>query len=280
MASVASIQGYQPHNYRVDVPEWIHSDNSNLIVKPALEKWMQAHPDEPVSPEAAERIRELISTKPRDRRYSWSASSAGMCLRRQELSFLGVPGYTTTDPRALRIFANGTWVHLRYQAALLTAGIVSDIERKYALRGLNAQATVDGIGIAREGVYKGEKFIVELKGRNDLSYSWQVKKSKPDDKTLDQVYRQLLLSGYELDTVVNENKNDQSLTEFVVERDSNKIRESAQELKELQHAVDNMRLSPMLPECIKQNKTGEFYKCPFGTPLGACINSGRWPKGV
>jgi hypothetical protein len=143
--------------------------------------------------------------------------------------------------------------------------------------GIN-RATLDGLGTATRGRYVGDQFIWEHKTR--MSYAWlaQERAGTPDHKTRRQVAMQMLLTGYDLATVTNENKDTQEISEFVIERNDDEVAEAAEELRELGRAIDMQRLHPMLPECVKQNKTGEFFQCPFGGTGGACIHAGNWPS--
>lgn len=252
----------------------------SLIVTPLYDEYLAHHP-EPVydSVIVAKVMAELVK-RPRDRSKSFSASSAGLCLRRQELAFLGVGVPIAHDPRGVRIFNNGTFVHLRWQLGLLSAGIITDTEVLVTLSGGLFRANLDGVGVARIGRYKGTPFGWEHKGRMSWSYAAQARNGTPDIKTRGQVARQMYLSGYEVWSVTNENKDTQEVAEFVIEWNDEEIRSAKKELDEVAQAVVRGKLHPMLPECVKQLKSGEFYKCPFGGPTGPCLYSGSWPSGV
>jgi hypothetical protein len=252
----------------------------DLIVKPVYEQYLVKHPEMTANRSVFRRVMEEMTKKPRDRRRSFSASSAGYCLRRQELAFLGQRKNPISEPRLIRIFNNGTMVHLRWQIGLLGAGIVSDIEHTVYMERYRARANLDGLGVALRGTYKGSEFVWEHKGRMSFSYAQQAKAGSPDAKTRKQVAMQMLLSGFELGSVTNENKDTQDIEEFVIERNIDEIRDAKSELVQLNDAIDKEKLHPMLPECIKQNKTGEFWDCPFGGPGGSCISSGTWPRRI
>lgn len=245
------------------------------IITPPLEKFLTLNNNLTVDAEVAKTLARLMSTPQRDRRYSWSASSAGLCMRRQELAFLGVEVPYNITAGLQMIFYNGTWVHLRWQAMLMTAGILDAIEVKVRKPSLNAQCSMDGMGTAQQGVYQGESFGFELKGRNDYTYNQQ-HTIGVDEKTRRQVDFEFAISGLDVFVVLNENKNNQQWTEWVFERDSGRVRIAMDEIKGLNKAIERKRLDPMLPECTKQ--TGEYLKCPFGGVGGPCEMSGTWPR--
>jgi len=275
-------RGYKPRVYEPKPQK--HSaarrDPDSLIVTPLYDEWLVRNPEITAKPEVFKRVMELMTVPPRDRRRSFSASQAGYCLRRQELAFLGVKGTKLSDPRGIRIFQNGTFGHLRWQVGLLSAGIIDGIEVTVKSASELERATMDGIGVALEGRYKGAKFGWEHKGRMSFAFDAQERAGTPDAKTRKQVATQMLLTGYDVWSVTNENKDTQVAGEFIIERNDAEIGEARKELKELTAAIDKKKLHPMLPECIKRNSTGEYYKCPFGTDAGACVASGSWPRNI
>lgn len=273
---VAAVKGYDPMRVQSAYAAGIQNPEE-LIVMPRYDRYLATHSDAYFSPLIGDRINELLTTKPRDRRHSFSASSAGLCMRRQELAFIGARKIPMTDPKGARIFLNGTFVHLRWQATLLDAGIVDGVEITVKHSSLPARAALDGVGEVRGGRWDGLNFGLELKGRNSFAFRSQVAKGSPDEKTQDQVAFQHWLTGFEVITVVNECKDTQQVSEFPIAYDGVRVARVRREVEEMVSAVEQKRLHPMLPECVRQNRTGEFFKCPFGTPGGACVNSGSWP---
>lgn len=254
-----------------------NSIRDDLILTPQLETMLPTW-DGRINIDVARRLSLIMSTPPRDRSYAFSASSAGYCHRRQELGFLGMP---STDegisPQLRQIFLNGTWVHLRWQATLMTLGLLDDIEVTIRKRSWKARCSMDGEGIAKEGRFAGREFGFELKGRNDYTFNTQITKGA-DEKTRRQVDFEFLLSGLELFVIMNENKNNQGWKEWVIIRDEERVREAKKELDALNNDIDHMKLAPMIPECVKRE--GEWKTCPFGGDNGACLASGSWPNRV
>lgn len=256
-----------------------NSLRDDLILTPHLETMLPDW-DGYIAPKVAKRLAHIISVPPRDRSGSFSASQAGYCHRRQELAFLGLsPTVVGISPQLRQIFMNGTWVHLRWQATLMTLGLLDNIETTIKKSSLRARCSMDGIGTALAGRFLGREFGFELKGRNDFEFNKQMAKG-PDEKTRKQVDFEFLLSGLELFVIMNENKNNQGWKEWVIHRDESRVAEAKKELDALNDDIDRMKLAPMLPECVKQDKDGEFFKCPFGGLGGACIASGSWPNKI
>ena len=254
------------------------SIRDELIISPPYNEFLTSW-DENWSPWVVQRIAEVLSTKRRSRRYSWSASGAGRCLRAQEFTFLGMPTVENYDPQQRRIFLNGTWVHLRNQATLLEAGVLDNIEVTVKRKSRRARCTLDGMGIAKSGRYEGAEFGYELKSANEFSYNHQITKGAAE-KTRMQVDFEFLLTGFDLFVIFNENKNNQGVQEWVFVRDEGRIKEVSKQLDELNTAVEYHRLHPQLPECKKRLKTGQFYKCPYGGDGGVCATSGNWPNRI
>lgn len=255
------------------------SARDDLIITPPYNDFLNNW-DENYPPSVVERITQVLSTKQRDRRYTWSASGAGdSCKRRRELAFIGMPIVANYDPQQRRIFLNGTWVHLRNQAVLMAAGILDNIEVTIKRKKWRTRCTMDGMGVVSQGRYIGAEFGYELKSANEFAYQNQIIKGV-SEKTRKQVDFEFLMSGFDLFVIHNENKNNQSINEWVIVRDDNRVAEVVEDLKELNAAIDGRSLTPMLPECVKQLRSGEFYNCPFGGDGGICPSVGKWPNRI
>jgi hypothetical protein len=254
------------------------SANDDLVVTPPYNEFLNGW-DENWDPRVVDRIAEVMKTRQRDRSKSFSGSGAGKCLRRQELAFLGMPVVQTYDPQLRRIFLNGTWTHYRNQATLMQAGILDNIEVTIRKDSKRARCTMDGMGVALQGRYQGAEFGYELKSANEFSYQSQVTKGV-NESTRAQVDFEFLLSGFDIFVIFNENKNNQSIREWVIVRDEQRVRDRAKEIADLNYAIDRERLHTMLPECQKRRRSGEFYKCPFGGDGGVCASVGKWPNRI
>lgn len=254
------------------------SIRDDLIITPVLNEFVVKW-DQNLADKAIRALNKNMRTKQRDRSASWSASGINKCMRRQEFAFLGMPTGGTTDAHLMMIFDHGTWIHRKWQAILMTAGILDSIELTVKRRSIRARCSMDGEGVAKIGRYQGNDFGFELKGRNDFQYNKQVLLGI-DESTRAQVDFSFMLSGLDLWVVLNENKNNQQLKEWIFVRDDDRVKTMLAKVKELNQAIDKQRLHPMLPECTKQLKGGQFFQCPFGGKGGVCASSGNWPPTI
>jgi hypothetical protein len=187
-----------------------------------------------------------------------------------------MPVIVDFNPQQRRIFLNGTWVHLRTQATLMSAGILDNIEVTVKRPKHRARCTMDGMGEVMQGRYEGAAFGFELKSTNDFAYNSQMMKGA-SEKTRKQVDFEFWLNGFDIFTIINENKNNQDINEWVIVRDEDRVAEVAAEVEELNQAIDKEYLHSKLPECAKRLRSGEWYKCPYGGDGGVCDSAGSWP---
>lgn len=254
---------------------------SDLIITPAYNRYLLSNPEcFPLRKDIAKKVLELMTTPPRDRSRSFSCSAAGQCVRKQTFDYLGVSDGkdVVIESQLARIFGNGTYNHLRTQAALWQAGIIYEIERTLRWPRMRSRGSVDGVGAVAlnhpKTHWRGKDFGLEFKTANSNVFR-KLKEDGPD-KYAPQVNRYFLLSGWELFVILVENKDNQELLEWVLEPDPSALSEQEEELRILNEAVDTKTLPPLLLEC--QKMTGEtFRQCPYGGKTGACVRSGAWP---
>ena len=275
--NVSPQRGAKPPRVSKSLKEMLaESVQDDLIITPALKEFLVGW-DENYPPEVVAQVTAVMNARQRDRSASWSASGAGKCWRRQELAFLGMPVFGYDDPQLELIFLNGRWVHLRWQATLLTAGLLDSIEVTVKHPRTRTRCSMDGEGIGTRGRFKGREFGFELKGRNDWQWNKQFTKGA-DEETRKQVDFEFLLSGFDLFVILNENKNNQATKEWIITREDDRIQEMKKQIKDLNRAIDIQRLHPMLDECKKGE--GEWKKCPYGSDGGACQMSGKFPSTI
>ena len=101
-----------------------------------------------------------------------------------------------------------------------------------------------------------------------FSYAAQARNGVPDAKTQKQVRMQQYLSGYEVASVTNENKDTQDVSEFIIEWNDEAIADAKKELDELALAIDRQKLHPMLPECVKQNRVRRVLQMSIWWAIG------------
>jgi hypothetical protein len=256
---------------------------AQTIVSQPYRQWLGQHLDDPLPDWVIERINEQLRAKQRDRRYGFSASSGGQCLRRRELSYLGVSPSLRSSPdaRLLNIFHDGRWRHLRWQASLLAAGVIDDIEVVLDWPNMRHRGTMDGAGVVRSNhpfpEWRNKTFGLELKGMNTWHYDKQVRvRDDQMDAHKAQVTEYFLSSGYDLFVFLYEDKKTGGWNEWVVTPDLQMIRDASHNLVTMNADIDSKQLRPMLPSC-EIRKGPNWTGCPFGGSHGPCERAGDWP---
>ena len=199
----------------------------------------------------AEHAKEIISRPERDRSVGWSASSAGTCLRAQLYKARGAKQASPTD-KAMNIFQNGHYVHLRHQTAGLTAGYLVAAEVPVRIDSLNVLGTMDGDTV--------EDSVAEYKSINTYGFS-SVSRFGPKEEHLRQVTAYMWASGRDKARVVYEDKNTNEMQEFLVPFDKELHAANIADWKELNDRMEDGSMPEMLPECRVQE--GRFKWCPF-----------------
>jgi hypothetical protein len=252
------------------------------IISMRYRQWLAQHGDDPLPDWVIERISEQLGTKQRDRTNSFSASSAGQCLRRQELQFLGIPPEFGMTPNAqlLNVFNDGRWRHLRWQANLLAAGILDRIEVPVPWTRMRAKGSIDGAGWTPSDqprvAWRNKEFGWELKGMNEWVYLRTAGRNRKKEEHLKQIHRYMLQGGFDLWVLLCEDKNSNDWKEWVIEPDDILMAEVEQELREMNRAIDRKKLHPMLTSCSK--RMGPTWEgCPYTKSNGVCESAGRWP---
>lgn len=253
---------------------------SDLIITPDLTRFLLKTPNLTLDDDIADMIWHLLVAQQRDRSGSFSSSSAGRCGRMQLFKYLGVDPGGFTDPQLQMIFYDGTWRHLRWQALLMQAGILTRVETMLEWRNARSMGSMDGEGVVKDThpreKWRGKSFGFELKGMN----SWQYKGLEGmKEQHLDQVHRYFLSGGHDLFVIIYENKDTQAWTEWVIEPDPARMKKQREELKRLNDAVDRKTLLPMLDECL--HRKGEAWRnCDYAGRDGICERAGKtWPRG-
>src|SRR6185369_3870583 len=256
--------------------------DSGKIVTPRYLKFLAEHGDDPYPPWVVDVIAEQLKKTPRDRSGTFSAASAGACLRAQELEYLGAGPTDLTgevSPGLMAIFKDGKWRHLKWQADLLAAGIIEEIEYSAPWRSKRAVGTLDGLGVVPDthgvGSWRGELFGAELKGVNAWQYPKLVSAPYPKEDHMRQVHRYFVLTGVRLFSVIYENKSTQNFHERVVRPIPRLLDESRQELEELNRAVERKELHRILAPC--RHRSGKQWEgCKFSGEDGPCESAGTW----
>jgi hypothetical protein len=253
----------------------------SLILTPKVTAWYLDHPSEGLyTPEAMERVWKELTKPGRERSGSFSASSAGQCLRRQELAFLGKPqkGHL---PNLREVFETGTWTHARVQALMLSAGLIEDIEVALPWPKFVSMGSADGKGFVHWDTpnkkWRQREFLLEIKTVG--SFAWEKKATEgPSEDHLDQMHRYMLVSGIDLCVywlVDKGNVSGLGNKEFVIEADQERLDRSQRELEELKKAYDTQTLHPILTPC-KIGQGPLYRNCPFTGKDGPCRTAKGW----
>lgn len=225
-------------------------------------------------------IHNELKKVPRKRSGSFSSSAAGMCERRQVFNYLGIDSGTVNNPQLQQIFYDGTWRHLRWQATLLQAGILNDIEIPLKWNAKRSRGTMDGIGTVPEDHprtdWRGLEFGFELKGTNSFVYRKAIEDGLKEEH-LNQIHRYFLVGGFDLFVVVYENKDNQEWNEWVVTPEPKRLKAQEEELNRLNEAVEKEQLPVMLKGCQERNSQ-EWKQCPFGGTTGVCVQARSWQQ--
>lgn len=266
------------------------SHRKSLILSPRVTEYLSKHLDGLYfSEETAERIKSLITRKPRVRSGSFSPSSAGYCRRRQVFDFIGTPGKRPQPIDLRNLFADGTWRHLRWQAMGLEDGWFTDVEVSAAVPGTLFKGSMDGDNTE-------EGWLFELKGttatertiRNHILPAaealnegldpTQVEVTDPHVeyfiKNWQQVQRYFSQTGgrYTAAVLMYEPKGTQSFVE--VNLTATKVGQSIarQEMDSLASAADDKRLPAVLKECMSKNSPKK-KNCVYGK---VCLHTYDW----
>lgn len=219
------------------------------IVQFKHEEWMRK--DEPFSPEAIDFMAKELAKGDRDRRGSFSASGLGSCPRQQQFTWIGLQKLQASA-RQMAVFLNGTFVHLRLQAAGLTAGWLARAEVPIPDNATGLKGTMDG------EVYEGS--VLEAKSINGRAFNFV--KDEPKPEHVYQVETYLVTTGKEKGVILYESKDNQDLKEHVVMHDEAADRKIIGRALELQERTADLDLFPVLPKCMEK-KGWEYDYCDY-----------------
>lgn len=233
------------------------------LVTPHHEKWLKEHDDLEYTQEALDFAAGQLSAVGRDRRGSFSASGLGSCPRSQQITFLGLPK-NSLRPRQLQVAHNGTFMHLRWQMAGISAGWLAEPEVPIPDNIYGLKGTMDGVLLGGEGL--------ELKSCNVNAYSG-IRSFGPKTEHLFQVYTYMLATGISVFSLIYENKDTQDWEEFVIERDEAMIERVKEKAEGLWDKTYTKQLFPMIEKC--EYKEGWQYD--WCTNRVSCMGMKEWP---
>lgn len=247
---------------------------SDLLVSPRYENYLATHHNILVDETIAEFIKSELTTPQRDRRMTFSASARGVCPREQVFRFTTLEPISRFSSSLIAIFHQGTFMHLKWQALLLDAGILHEPEVSCVWEDANLSGTIDGVGLVPDDHPlrdDHEKFGWELKSINSNGYRYVLSGGPKRDHLL-QIHAYMIATGIFVWSLCYENKDTQEWKEFVVRYDPAIAEEVRNELELLNSHVDNKTLPPVLAEC-RQMK-GAYKSCAFAH---VCLDQHEWP---
>lgn len=241
----------------------IKTEQQILPVSRRHDAWMAANSNPAYSAPAVDFAMKALSTPPRKREGTVSASSLNSCVRRQQFTFLGMPE-ALPDPRVSQILQNGQFMHLRWQMAGITEGWLTAPEvtirkpNKWNLTG-----TMDGL------LYND--YNLELKSINSNGFG-QVRTFGVKDDHYSQVGTYMVVEDLEASSVIYEDKNTQEYTEIVVHRDATMEKKVEASADRIWSAINERSLAEPLAAC--EDRTGYRYTgCPFRQ---FCLETKNW----
>lgn len=206
---------------------------------------------------------QIMSRPDRDRSVGWSASSSGSCLRAQQFRARKAPS-TPPEPKGLNIFANGHFVHLRHQVAGLVYGYLTEVEVPVRIENLGVLGTMDGLTVLGE--------VAEFKSINSRGFA-SVRTFGAKEEHIRQVNAYMLASDTTAARIVYENKDDNTLKEFKIERDQQICDELERTWERMNEMEETGELMPILREC--QNLEGRYRWCPYAKTCLEEFDKGR-----
>lgn len=245
----------------------IASIKSELPVTPRHEAWLAENPNADYTEQAKAFLATEIGKPQRDRSQAFSASGATLCHRRRLFSYLGVPEGTRFSSRTIQIFHNGTFMHLRWQLAGISAGWLAQPEAFAHHDELRVKGSLDGILDTGQGL--------ELKSINSNGFNWISTAEQPKAQHLGQVGTYfVMLPEIEAFSVIYENKDTQDYKEFLITREKGTVTSARIELEVLNEHVDQRSLPEVKDGCWAKQGS-EYMQCPFRE---ICPTIGSWEQ--
>lgn len=228
------------------------------IITPRLHVWLMQNDGVMVSPAVADRIRDLIiKGKARDRSGGFHPSQMGGCQRAHMFTYLGAASRGVTDSQLQNLFNDGTWRHLRWQAMLMEAGLLTDIEVPVRNKKYRITASMDGVN-------DDEGFGFELKGTRSITKPMQ-EGVMPDHMRQVATYF-LVRRDLQKFSVIYEDKAGQHWIEHVLDRNDDDMKKAIAEVRAEAVVLNDHRTRKALPAIQQECSNGKgatFRKCQY-----------------
>jgi hypothetical protein len=251
------------------------AQTGELLVSRRYEEYIESHSNILVDEVVGDFIKSELTTPQRNRRMTFSASARGVCPREQVFQFTHLQPSSRFSTSLIAIFHQGTFMHLKWQALLLDAGILDRSEVPCTWDQYNLTGTIDGAGaVPEEHILstKYEHFGWEFKSINSNGYRY-VLSNGPKHQHLLQIHAYMLATGWRVWSLCYENKDTQEWKEYTVFYDDKIAEEVQLELAYLNDCVDTKTLPPILSEC--RQRKGPYKNCAFAH---VCLDQDEWPE--
>lgn len=230
----------------------LQAHQNQLTITPRHEAWLAANPNASYSDEAKAFLAEELGKPQRDRTKSFSASGAGSCMRKRQFEFLGLPRRPFRTS-LIQVFHNGTFAHLRWQAAGLSEGWLKAAEVPVVRSEYMLKGTMDGITFNDRGLEiktinsNGFRGIMQYGGKREHLY---------------QIASYVLAGGPDQWVLLYEDKDTNEYKEINFTPDADLLKRVIIEQTKLVEATAQERLIPMKDECWAKQGT-EYLQCQF-----------------
>jgi hypothetical protein len=204
--------------------------------------------------EMLERVVKLLTRKPGGSRAGgWHPSQLHQCPRAQVFGFLGIPGRERINPGLQHVFNDGHWRHVRWQIALLQAGLLTEVEVPVH----NKRERITG---HLDGVNTKEMFTFELKGIHTMQFKHIL--DAPKAEHLLQVHGYFLATGFSTGVIVYEDKASNNWHEHVISTDATIMSMVRTIIEDLNAHIDQKTLPQVLDDCRAQ-KGPTYRDCAY-----------------
>lgn len=190
------------------------------------------------------------------RKWVIRPSEIGQCERKIVMSILNLVEETFT-PQQQRIFDNGNDVHKRYLKSYLPKIGCKPVNVKIKKNGVEETVDFSEVLIENKEFWirgapdavifnpaDGHKYIFELKSIKQENY---YNLEAPQEDHVDQVHLYMFLTNIDRSIVLYENKNTQSIKEFIVEFSQERLDAVLNKIRSIQNYVKNYETTKELP---------------------------------
>lgn len=244
--------------------ETVKNTDPDLIVSKLHDAWLAKNDDAVYNQDAIDLAVRELTAKQRDRTGTLSASSLGECNRYQQFVFLGMPRLPPDQKNAMKMH-NGSFMHLRWQMAGLSAGWLKAAEVTVRSDEYRIQGTMDGV------LY--DDSILELKSINNNGFG-RVQAFGPLNPHLFQMATYMMCTPRTSGVFIYENKDTQEYREVVVTEDELPILQAKLRADSLWAHIEKKELFEPLNDCIDK-KGWKYNSCPF---RDRCLKIHKWEE--